>query len=196
MADPPAESPDTGAVGEITVLLGAARQGDSAAMSRICELLYPELRRLARARLRASEPLTLIDTTVLVHESYLRLVKIGRVQIADRTHFMRYAARAMRSTIIDFVRQKHAERRGGGLRHETLDTGIVDSVSECEDDVIRLGEAIEQLVAVDDRAMQVVEMRYFAGMSETEIAEALGVTKRTVRRDWQKAKLLLKAAMT
>lgn len=196
MADNPAQGTDEGAIGEITVLLGAARDGDGAAMARICELLYPELHRLARARLRASEPLTLIDTTVLVHESYLRLVKVGRIQMADRNHFLRYAARAMRSTIIDFVRHKHAERRGGGSRHETLDTAITDSVSEAEDEVIRLGEAIEQLVAVDDRAMQVVEMRYFAGMDEAEIAEALGVTERTVRRDWQKAKLLLKAALT
>jgi RNA polymerase sigma factor (TIGR02999 family) len=181
--------------GEITLLLGAARTGDGTAIARICELLYHDLRRIARNRLRAHEPQTLLNTTALVHESFFRLVKVGRVELADRNHFLRYAARAMRSAVIDVVRQKRTERFGGDVQYVTLDTAMVDTIGNREDEVIRLGDAIEQLMAVDDRAMQVVEMRYFAGMTELEIAEALGVTERTVRRDWQKARLLLKAAM-
>lgn len=182
--------------GDVTRLLSAARNGDEHAVGQLCELLYHDLRRLARSRLRAHQPLTLIETTALVHESFLRLLKIGRIEIADRAHFLAYASRAMHSTIVDFIRAKHAERRGGDLEKVVLDTAVLDQTVACEDEVIRLSEAIERLAAVDPRAMQVVEMRYFAGMSEREIAAALDVTERTVRRDWQKAKLLLQAALT
>jgi RNA polymerase sigma factor (TIGR02999 family) len=195
MADGQEAGDDPAVDGEITLLLSAAREGDATAMARVCELLYHDLRRIARNRLRAHEPLTLLNTTVLVHESFFRLIKVGRIALADRNHFLRYAARAMRSAVIDVVRQKRTERYGGDLQHVTLDTAMADTLGNREDEVIRLGEAIEQLVAVDDRAMQVVEMRYFAGMTEPEIADALGVTERTVRRDWQKARLLLRAAL-
>lgn len=184
------------ATGEVTLLLAAARHGDDDAMARVCELLYHDLRRVARARLRAHAPLTLLDTTALVHESFLRLVRVGKVDLASRNHFLCYAARAMRSAIIDLIRRNQAERRGGDLAHLTLDTAIADSTSAEEDEVIRLNEAIEHLASIDRRAMQVVEMRYFAGMTEKEIAEALGITERTVNRDWQKAKLLLQDALT
>ena len=181
--------------GDITRWLSAARDGDSEAVGRVCELLYHDLRRLARSRLRAHQPMTLVDTTALVHESFMRLLKVGQIEVADRAHFMAYAARAMHSTIIDFVRARQAERRGGDLARVTLDTSIAAQVVACEDEVIRLSEAIEHLSAVDPRAMQVVEMRYFAGMSESEIAKVLDVTERTVRRDWQKARMLLKAVL-
>ncbi len=181
--------------GEIAQLLDAARQGEQAAVARLCEFLYQDLRQMARARLRAHQPLTLLDTTALVHESFLRLVKTGRVEVGDRSHFLGYAARVMRSVIVDFVRRKQAERRGGDQFHVTLNTAIAGSVANTEEDVLRISEALDELAQVDARAVQVVEMRYFAGMTEQEIAEALGVTERTVRRDWEKAKLLLKAAL-
>ena len=182
--------------GDVTQLLVAAQRGDGAAVARLCDLLYNDLRRVARARLRVHQPLTLLDTTALVHESFLRLVKVGQVELANRNHFLAYAARAMRSVIVDFVRRKQAERRGGELDRVVLDTSIADSSEGGESDVIRLNEAIDELTRVDARAMQVVEMRYFAGMTEAEIAAVLGVTERTVRRDWEKARLLLRAALS
>ena len=179
----------------VTRLLAVAREGDAEAMARVCELLYGELRAIAHTRLRGQQPLTLLDTTALVHESFLRLEKLGSVALADRCHFLGYAARVMRSVIVDTIRRKSAERRGGDCRHVTLDTGLADSVAAGEDDVLRLAEAIEDLARIDPRAAQVVEMRYFAGMADPEIAAALGVTERTVGRDWRKAKMLLYAAL-
>jgi RNA polymerase sigma factor (TIGR02999 family) len=181
---------------ELPGLLAAARQGEQVAVSRLYDLLYQDLRRIARARLRPHQRLTLLDTTALVHESFLRLSKVGSIGLADRNQFLAYAARAMRSIIVDFVRRKQAERRGGDHVFVTLDTGVAQVAPEGEDDVIRISLALDQLSQVDPRAVQVVEMRYFAGMTEREIAEALGVTERTIRRDWEKAKMLLQAALT
>jgi RNA polymerase sigma factor (TIGR02999 family) len=183
------------AAAPITELLAAARSGEGAAAARLCEFLYDDLRKMAHARLRSQSALTLLDTTALVHESFLRLSKVGSLALADRNHFLAYAATAMRSVIIDIVRRKHTERCGGDLAHVTLDTDIADSLSASEDDVIRISEALDELGQVAPRAVRVVEMRYFAGMAEREIATALGVTERTVRRDWEKAKLLLHAAL-
>jgi RNA polymerase sigma factor (TIGR02999 family) len=139
--------------------------------------------------------MTLLDTTVLVHESFLRLANVGQVPMVDRNHFLAYAARVMRSVIIDVVRRRNAERRGGDLDRVPLDTEIVDSVVACEDEVLRVSEALEELAKADPRAAQVVEMRYFGGMADHEIADVLGVTERTVGRDWRKAKLLLYAVL-
>lgn len=186
---------NTGCTEQVMSLLNAAQAGDSAAMSRLYELLYQDLHHLARSRLRRSQPLTQLDTTALVHESYMRLVKTDQVDIPSKSHFFAYAARAMRSVIIDFIRRKQTDRRGGQEAHVTLDTEIADSIPQCEDEVIRVSEALDELTKIDARAVQVVEMRYFAGMTEPEIAQALGVTERTVRRDWQKAKLLLQVAL-
>jgi RNA polymerase sigma factor (TIGR02999 family) len=181
--------------GEIAQLLDAARQGQQAAVAQLCEFLYQDLRQMARSRLRAHQPMTLLDTTALVHESFLRLTKAGRVDVSDRNCFLGYAARVMRSVIVDFVRRKQAERRGGGQLHVTLNTDVAGSVATSEDDVLRISEALDELALAAPRAVQVVEMRYFAGMTEREVAEALGVTERTVRRDWEKARLLLHAAL-
>lgn len=181
--------------GAVTRLLVVARDGDDAAVARICDLLYGELRGMAHARLRTQQPLTLLDTTALVHESFLRLAKADQVAMTDRNHFLGYAARVMRSVIIDIVRRKNAERRGGELDHVPLDTEIADSVPACEDEVIRISEALEELSKADPRAAQVVEMRYFGGMADGEIAEALGVTERTIGRDWRKARMLLYALL-
>jgi RNA polymerase sigma factor (TIGR02999 family) len=179
----------------VTQLLVGARLGDDEATARICEQFYHELRAMAHARLRSQQPMTLLDTTVLVHESFLRLANVGQVAMADRNHFLAYAARVMRSVIIDVVRRRNAERRGGDLDRVPLDTEIVDSVVACEDDVLRVSDALEELAKADPRAAQVVEMRYFGGMADNEIADVLGVTERTVGRDWRKAKLLLYAVL-
>jgi RNA polymerase sigma factor (TIGR02999 family) len=186
----PAES------GEIADLLAAAREGRKDAVARLCELLYGDLRAIARARLGAHQPLTLLGTTALVHETFMRFVNVSGLQLADRQHFLAYAARAMRSVIVDFVRRKQAERRGGGQTAVALDTNAAAADPACEEEVLRLGEAIEDLGKVDPRAAQVVELRYFAGLADHEIAAVLGVAERTVYRDWRKAKLMLLTALS
>lgn len=181
---------------ELTLLLAAARQGDPEAAGKAFSLLYDDLRRLARSRLRQHQTMTLLDTTSLVHESYLKLVGADALPVADRHHFFTYAARVMRSVIVDFARARQAERRGGDAEHVVLDTLLSDKVAaEPETDVLRVHEALEVLAQADARLAQIVEMRYFGGLSEVEIAEALGVSERTVRRDWEKARLLLMAAL-
>jgi RNA polymerase sigma factor (TIGR02999 family) len=182
--------------GTVTRLLAVARGGDDAAAQELWVFLYQDLRRVARSRLRANTHLTLLDTTALVHESFLRLVHLKQVGVTDRISFFRYAATVMRSIVIDFVRMKKTERRGGDLEFVTLTDDHADSIAQQEDDVIRVSQALDEMAKVDSRAAQVVEMRYFVGMTEPEVALALGVTERTVRRDWDKARLLLKVALS
>jgi RNA polymerase sigma factor (TIGR02999 family) len=182
--------------GSLTDLLRRAGDGDAAAVRRAFEATYEELRDLAHARLRRAGRGTVLNTTALVHESYLRFVNAGRLQIEDREHFLRYAAHVMRSVIVDFIREKGAERRGGDQVRVTLDAALADSAENAaEEEILGVHEALEELAQLDERLVQVVEMRYFVGLSEEEIAAALGVHKRTVRRDWAKARLLLAEAL-
>lgn len=153
--------------------------------------LYRELRRLARSKLASGGRHTLLDTAALVHESFLRMQREGGVALKDREHFLAYAATTMRSVVIDFVRRRSADRRGGGVDHVTLDTRAAQQLGASDDEILEVHEALETLAQVDARLVQVVEMRYFAGLSDLEIAAALGVTDRTVRRDWARARLLL-----
>ena len=180
---------------ELTELLLSARLGDQQAAGKAFSLLYAELRRLARSKLREHRSMTLLDTTSLLHESYLRLVGAQALPVSDRHHFFTYAARVMRSVIVDFARAHLAERRGGDMDRVVLDTDIVHNVATVENDVLRVHEALEVLSKTDERLAQVVELRYFGGMTEAEIAEVLGTSERTVRRDWEKARLLLLAAL-
>ena len=153
--------------------------------------LYAELRRLARSRLAAGGRHTLLDTSSLVHEAYLRMQRGAGVQLNDREHFMAYAATTMRSIVIDFVRKRSADRRGGGAEHVTLDTRAAGQLGGTDDEILAVHEALQTLAEVDARLVSVVEMRYFAGLTDVEIGAALGVTDRTVRRDWERARLLL-----
>ena len=157
---------------------------------------YAELRRLARSRLRDGGRNTVLDTTSLVHETYLRLSKSVRTPFADRTRFFVYAGRVMRSVIVDLVRQRRAERHGGDMLRITL-TGEPGDAAKLagEAQILEVNEAIEALSKVDPRMAQVVELRYFVGLSDAEIGEALGVTDRTVRRDWEQARLFLADAL-
>jgi len=180
---------------EITLLLRAAGTGDREAADRVIALLYADLRRLARSRLRRSGDITLLDTTALVHESYLRIQHADELDFPDRHHFLAYASRVMRTVVVDLVRADRAERRGGEAVHVTLNTRVGDSAWRHEDEVLRVHEALDELAAIDARLAQVVEMRYFAGLLEAEIAAALGVTERTVQRDWQKARLFLSTVL-
>jgi RNA polymerase sigma factor (TIGR02999 family) len=153
--------------------------------------LYGDLRRLARSRLASGGRHTLLDTSSLVHEAFLRMQRGGGVTLENRDHFMAYAATTMRSVVIDFVRRRNAERRGGDVEHVTLDTRAAEQLGASDDEILAVHNALDTLAKVDARLVRVVEMRYFAGLSELEIAAALGVTDRTVRRDWNRARLLL-----
>lgn len=180
----------------LTELLHRAEKGDADAADRLFEAMYHELRRLARARLVAGGRNTLLDTSSLVHESYLRFVGAGRLRLRDRIHFMRWAGRVMRSVIVDFARRRLADRRGGGLTPLTLTTAIGARVPKGESEIVRVHEALDEMAALDPRMATVVEMRYFGGMTEAEIAEAVGIHERTVRRDWEKARLFLREALS
>jgi RNA polymerase sigma factor (TIGR02999 family) len=182
-------------MGDVTVLLQAANKDDPAAVNSLYELLYGDLRVLAKSRLRRTQALTSLETTGLVHESYLRFLKAGDIEISDKSHFLAYAARVMRSIVVDLIRNRMRERHGGDANFITLNTNIAESAHQSEDDVIRIHDALEELAAIDARLVQVVEMRYFAGLTEAETANALGVSTRTVERDWEKARMILYGAL-
>ena len=175
-------------MGDITVLLRSAKSGDAAALSSLFEALYPELRRIARIRLARDDRGTLLDTTALVHECYLKFANAERLQPDDRGHFIAYAASAMRSIVVDFARARRAERRGGGAPRQTLDTTLLGAIPGGEDEVLGVHEALDELASLDPRMARVVEMRYFGGLADAEIADALGIGLRTVRRDGKKAR--------
>jgi RNA polymerase sigma factor (TIGR02999 family) len=179
----------------ITLLLQRVRDGQSAARDELFAVAYDNLKRLARARLRGGGRNTELDTTALVHEAYLRFVGSGELRAEDRRAFFAYASRVMRSVIVDSARERLAERRGGDVAHLTLTTQMADGMSADEEAILRVHEALTVLEAADPRLAQVVEMRYFGGYTEQEIAEALDVSDRTVRRDWEKARLLLEVAL-
>lgn len=180
---------------EITQLLQAASQGDRKAADEVVSQLYGELQRLARQRMRLSGSVTLLDTTALVHEAWLRLAGAQAKSFPDRRHFLAYAARVMRNVVIDVVRARRAERRGGDQLALTLNTAVIDMGPQSDDGILRIHEALDELAEVEPRLAQVVEMRYFGGLLEQEIADALGVTERTVQRDWQKARLFLSISL-
>jgi RNA polymerase sigma factor (TIGR02999 family) len=180
---------------ELTELLVRANAGDEAARLQLFSTAYKELHALAHTRLRASSPDSLLDTTALVHESFARFVQAGRLQGADRGHFFAYAASVMRSVIVDYARRRLSERRGGDVEHVTLDTDLEQSLVAQGDELIAVHEALQALEATDPRLVRVVEMRFFAGLTDEEIAAALGITDRTVRRDWQRARLVLASAL-
>jgi len=171
-------------------LLSAAKLGDKAAEDGLFSLFYRDLRRLAHSRLKRSEPCTLLDTTSLVHEAYLRLQKAGYERVGDREHFLAYAASAMRSIVVDFIRS-----RGARLRPAGVDALPDAAIPPSEREILSVDEALRELSRVSERMVKIVEMRYFAGMKESEIAAALSVNERTVRRDWEKARMVLAARL-
>jgi RNA polymerase sigma factor (TIGR02999 family) len=180
---------------DICGLLAMARQGDEKAAGEIFGTLYQDLRRLARARLRQHQTMTLLDTTALVHESFLKLVGTDMLPVDDQRHFFAYASQVMRSVIVDFARARNSERRGGNAEHVVLDTVLMDKLGTGEADVLRVHEALDVLADADKDLAQLVELRYFGGLTETEISEVLGMSMRTVRRNWTKARVLLAAVL-
>jgi RNA polymerase sigma factor (TIGR02999 family) len=182
-------------VKQLTALIARIQAGDPAARDALFAAAYDELHRLARARLRDGGRSTVLDTTSLVHESYLRFVSAGALRAEDRRAFFAYASQVMRSVIINSVRDRIAQKRGGDWLPLKLSTELAANISEGEDAVLKVHEALEVLEKADPRLAQVAQMRYFGGYSEQEIAETLGITERTVQRDWEKARLILAAAL-
>lgn len=196
MGEPPAAKPPRRATPEAGQLPAPQPSGHPPAappesVQALFPALYAELRRLARSKLAGGGRHTLLDTHALVHEAFLRMQNGGGVSLNDREHFLAYAASTMRSVVIDFVRRRSAERRGGGVEHVTLDTRAAQALGGNDEEILAVHEALQTLAEVDARLVRVVEMRYFAGLTDLEIAAALGVTDRTVRRDWERARLLL-----
>ena len=172
---------------DVTDLLVAWRGGNEDALARLIPLVHEELRRIAHAYLARERPDHTLRTTALVNEAYLRLVDSSRVQWQDRAQFFAAAAGSMRRILVDYARRHRADKRGGGLGTLPFDEGAI-VVEERAEMLLALDEALERLGAMDARLCRVVECRYFAGLTEEETAEALGVTSRTVRRDWVKAR--------
>jgi RNA polymerase sigma factor (TIGR02999 family) len=181
-------------MGEVTQLLDQARQGDAASRERFFARMYAELDQLAKRQLSRQARLTMLDAPGLVHEVYLRLSQQEALPGSDRRAFMAYASRVMRSVIIDYVRSRNADRHGGGQQKLTLNTGVANQ-NFSEPQLESLGDALESLERIDERAHRVVEMRYFGGMEIEDIAEFLSISPATVKRDWTKARAFLLNAM-
>ncbi|MGY0800078.1 ECF-type sigma factor [Lysobacter sp. A286] len=181
-------------VGDITLMLDAARGGDRAALDQVLATLYQQLHAMARRQLAGQRGQTL-DATALVHEAYLKLSSKREATFDDRSHFFAYAASAMRSVVVDYARQRLAKKRGGDLHRVTDLPEDLEGGLRLDDEMLALDIALTRLAAVDARLAKVVELRYFAGLSELEIATLLERSERSIRRDWQKARLFLLASL-
>ena len=171
------------------------RVGRRDSLDELMPVVYEHLRAVARRQLAIREHGATLNTTGLVHEAYLKLVDHSRVAWRDRAHFFALASVAMRHVLIDRARARLTQKREGGLRRVTLDNQQIASEDQPEA-LLELNDAVERLAAVEPRLGRVVECRFFGGLSEEETAEALGITTRTVQRDWAKAKMLLRRALT
>jgi RNA polymerase sigma-70 factor (ECF subfamily) len=172
---------------DVTALLTHWRAGDALALERLVGVLYADLRRVARAHLRREEAHHSLQATALVHEVYLRLVKVDRLRVADRAHFIAVAARLMRQILVDHARRRHAARRGGSISVVSLDAVPPDAEPArpgVDLDLLALDQALSELASFDARQCRIVEMKFFGGLTIDEMAEALGLSAATVERDW------------
>ncbi len=174
-----------------TRLLEAVRAGDQQALGEIFAILYEDLRGLARRQLRKTSWDSALDTTSLVHECYLRLARTERLALSDRAHFLGYAARVMRSVVIDSAREALAQRRSTGKPLLSTPTDIPDLKALKAEELLLLNKALQDLACSQERLARIVGMKYFSGFTVEEIAHSLGVAERTIRRDWEKARGLL-----
>jgi RNA polymerase sigma factor (TIGR02999 family) len=184
------ESSEPESPGAITTLLEAVRDGSTEALDRLMPLVYTELRAIAHRQLRRERSDHTLSTTALVHEAYLRLMGSSGAtgtEWRDRAHFYAIAARVMRRVLVDYARRRGAKKRANALPPASLDDAltVVDDQAEL---VLAVDDALTRLAAIDERQSQVVQYRFFAGLTEDEIASVLGVSPRTVRNDWVKAK--------
>ena len=179
-----------GQTGEITRLLGGFRARQPEAEARLLDLTYRELRKIAAGHLRREHGARSLQTTDLVHDAYLRIAAQSGHEWKDRAHFYQVSAHVMRQILIDHARKRNAGKRGAGAPEVSLDRAI-DLAQAKAGDLLMLEEALRKLEAVDPRQCRIVEMRFFAGMLEEEIAGALGVSARTVNREWRLARAWL-----
>ena len=187
---------DAGPAFDVTGLLERWCQGDRGALDCLLPVVYDELRRLAHARMRAESPAChTLQTTALVHEAFVRLVTGERVEWRNRTHFYALCARLMRRILVDRARARRAEKRGGAARGVPFGDWI-GAVPARDDELLALEEALDRLAQSDSRKAQVVELRYFGGLTLEETAEALGTSPETVKRDWKVARLWLADRLT
>ena len=182
-------------VSQLTDALTEWRSGRRDTLDRLMPEVYEQLRAMAHRQLAIREQGATLSTTGLVHEAYLKLVDQSHIAFGDRAHFFALASVAMRHVLVDRARARLTQKRDGGLPPVTLDDEHIASDDQPEA-MLELNDAVERLAAVEPRLGRVVECRFFGGLSEEETAEALGVTKRTVQRDWVKARMLLRRALT
>ena len=174
----------------ITQLLSAHRQGDTHAADELFALIYQELRNIAHRQLARQRPSETVNTTALVHEAYLKIVSHNQNTWVDKAHFLAVAATAMRHILVDYARRQRAQKRGGQVHHTHLDASSLSNAAAAVE-MLDLDAALTQLAAFDPRLSQVVEMRFFGGLSDKEIARVLEISRRTVGRDWFKARSFL-----
>jgi RNA polymerase sigma factor (TIGR02999 family) len=188
------DRPTPPATGQITRLLAAVRDGDRHAIDLVFNLVYAELHTAARRQLARARPGQTLDTTMLVHEAYLKLVDSAQVNFADRGHFFAVAAKAMRQIIIDYARWASRKKRGGGIRTISLD-GIDVADEERAGELVALDAALTQLESFSNRLARIVELRFFAGLSIDETAAALASQPHQIKREWRKARAFLVQAI-
>ena len=189
------DDPDAaGPAGEVTLLLKCVRDGDVLARERLAAMIHAELRRIARAHLRHERPWHTLQATELAHEAYLRLTRGESHEWRDRVHFFAVASGTMRRVLIDHARKRTAARRGGGKANVPLDEARSLGAEQPEE-LVALDEALARLGALDARQERIVELRFFTGLDLKETAAALGVSTRTVKRDWSVARAWLRAEL-
>lgn len=176
---------------QVTRFLQDFADGRSEAFDEVVDLVYADLRNIAHRQLQRARFGETLDTTGLVHEAYMKLVDQDQARWQDRQHFFAITAHAMRQIIVDYARKRFAQKRGGGEAAEELDEGKVAARKEAER-ILALNDAVESLGEIDERMLRVVECRFFAGLSEQETADALGMSLRTVQRTWKRARAWLK----
>lgn len=180
--------------GNVTQVLRAYAEGTDGAFDDLFALVYDQLRHIARKQLGWNHGETM-NTTGLVHEAYLKMVDQTSAQWNDRSHFYAISARAMRQILVDYARRRKAGKRGAGALHEPLDENQSEGMAQEVSSVLQLDEALQGLSRIDERMVRVVECRFFAGMTEDEVAEALGMSVRTVQRTWKRARAWLKVEL-
>lgn len=188
-------TPHDDAQQRVTVLLDRMREGDPKALDQLVPLVHDEMRRIARAQMRQERAGHTLQATALANEAYLKLVRLENQDWRDRSHFLGVAAAIMRRLLIDHARKHGAERRGGGAAKVELDEALELGTTDRSDELLALDDALAKLAALDQRQARIVELRFFAGLGVEETAAALGISDRTVKREWAVARAWLRAEL-
>ena len=175
---------------DITSLLASAEHGDRAAADAVFSALYDELHRMARRELARRGGGVTLSATTLLHDAYLSISQREGTSFPDRNRYMGYASRVMRGLIIDYARNRQAQKRGGLFEMTSISTDVADPQTDA-DDLVRISDALDELATVDERLVRVVDLKFFCGFSFVEIAEMMSVSERTIQRDWEKARIFL-----